>query len=281
MGTVTTNTSIRRIASVVLFVICVGSFGIFNRVFPQVNSPSPSPSPAVQPTPEILSEVDPTKPILFSVRNEYRDLKNGNWADTVLFRYDRFALRNLKIKGGGKGFVLRVDVPINTVHRGTVTKTGLGDVYTQMMFVPYANLRFAFSAGTGVSLPTATDDTLGSGKVLIAPVAVPIWYLAARKRLITLRIQNFTSIAGKRSRPDVNYFNLDPTVAWAIDRKSWVLLNTEFKRDWRLKRGSATTGVQFGRMISDHVGFWIKPEFPWGAGRTGGFNIKVGMFRFR
>lgn len=278
-GAVVKRTAILCLVLAVSLVICISGFGILTPAAAQ--TPSPSPTPAVQRSPEVLSEVDPTKPILFSVRNEYKDLKNGNWADTVLFRYDRFALRNLRIKGGGKGFVLRVDVPLNTVHRGTVTKTGLGDIYAQVLFVPYATRRFAFTAGTGVSLPTATNDILGSGKVLIAPVAVPIWYLAARKRLILLRIQNFTSIAGKKSRADVNYFNLEPTVAWALDRKTWVLVNTEFKWDWRSKRGSAVSGLQVGRMITGKSGFWIKPEIPWGPGRSGGFNIKFGVFRFR
>jgi len=247
----------------------------------QTPDTSPTPTPMVQPTREILAEVDPTQPILFSFRNEYKDLKNGNWADALVFRYDRFALRNLKIKGGGKGFVLRFDVPVNTVHRGTVTKAGLGDIYTQVLFVPYATRKFAFTAGSGFSMSTATDAMLGTGKLLVAPVAVPIWYLAKRKRLILLRIQNFTSVAGKSNRAKINYFNLEPTFAWALDKQSWVLFNNEFKWDWRSKRGSGVAGVQFGRMIHGKTGIWFKPEIPWGPGRSGGFNVKVGVFRFR
>lgn len=250
-------------------------------VLSQSPEPSPTPVPDANEIDDGLSEVDPTKPILFSLRNEYKDLKNGSWADAVVFRYDRFALRNLKIKGGGKGMVLRIDVPLNTVHRGTETKAGLGDVYTQVLFVPYATRRFAFTAGTGISLPTATDDMLGSGKVVVAPIAVPIWYLAKRKRLILLRIQNFTSVAGKSSRADINYLNIEPTFAWGLDRRTWILFNNEFKWDWRSKRESGIAGLQVGRMIGGKMGVWLKPEIPWGSGRSGGFNIKFGLFKFR
>lgn len=268
-----------RLGTLLLAPIFFGCFALLSAasVLGQETAATPSPLP----TPETLSEADPTKPMLWVIRNEYRDLKNGAWANTLLFRHDRFSFRNLKVKGGAKGFVLRIDVPLNTVHAGSTTKTGLGDIYTQALFIPRISRKFAFSVGTGLTLPTATSDLLGQGKLIIAPVAVPLWYLAKRKRLITLRFQHFVSVAGKSNRADVNYTVVDPFIGWSLDRKSWVFTNTELKWDWRSKRGSATTGIQFGRMISDHVGFWIKPEFPWGPGRTGGFNIKVGMFRFR
>lgn len=260
----------------------VADIFLFNGFVPaQLPEPSPTPVQDAKAIGDGLSEVDPTKPILFSFRNEYKDLKNGNWADTVIFRYDRFALRNLRIKGGGKGFVLRIDVPLNTVHRGTDTKAGLGDVYAQVLLVPYATRKFAFTVGSGISLPTATDDMLGTGKVVVAPVAVPIWYLAKRKRLILLRIQNFTSIAGNGNRADVNYLNVEPTFAWGLDRRTWILFNNEFKWDWRSKRESGVAGLQIGRMIGGKVGVWFKPEIPWGPGRSGGFNIKFGVFKFR
>ena len=239
--------------------------------------------PAASPTPqrEAVSEADPTKPIFWVIRNEYRDLKNGGWANAVVVRHDRFFFRNLAIKGGAKGMVFRVDVPLNRVHRGTETKTGLGDIFTQVLFIPRITRKFAFSVGSGFTLPTATSDSLGQGKLIVAPVAVPLWYLAKRKRLIAMRVQQFISVAGKSNRPDVNFTVFDPLIGLALGRRGWLSANTEFKWDWKSKRGSGTTGVQAGHMISDRLGLWIKPEIPWGPGRTGSFNIKVGVLRYR
>jgi hypothetical protein len=252
-----------------------------------VSSPMPTPTPVTistptpEPTSKGMAEADPTRPLLIQIRNEYRDLKNGAWANTVLFRHDRFMFRNLGVKGGAKGLILRFDMPLNIVHSGTTTKAGLGDIYTQVLYAPRISRRFVFTLGSGVLLPTATDTMLGSGKFVIAPLVVPLWYLAKRKRLVTMRFQHYVSVAGNGSRPNINYTVVDPIVGWSIARRSWVFTNTEFKWDWRTKLGSATTGVQVGHMISGNMGIWIKPEIPWGPGRTGGFNIKAGVVLFR
>jgi hypothetical protein len=242
-----------------------------------------SQEPTPTPTPEIQAEEDPTKPVIYSLRNEYRNLKNGAWANTVLFRFDRFAFRNLHNASGARGLVLRFDVPFNTVHRGTSTKTGLGDLYAQVLYVPYIarSRRFAFSVGSGIVLPTATNSFLGAGKLIIAPLAVPIWYLGRRNRFFLLRVQNYVSVAGKSSRANVNYLVADPTLAFRAARNTWIVVDTEFKRDWNTKRGSAISGIQFGKMISGKIGFWVKPEIPWGPGRQGDFTFKFGIYKFR
>lgn len=243
----------------------------------------PTPTPAASPEPEgeTLSEADPTRPMFIAVRHEFRDLKNGAWASAAVFRHDRFVLRNLGVKGGGRGFVLRFDVPLNTVRAGGSTKFGLGDIYAQALWIPRINRRFAFSVGSGISLPTATNRLLGQGKLVIAPVAVPLWYFAKRKRLVTLRMQHFVSVAGSGSRPNVNFTVVDPSIGVAVGRRSWIFTSTEFRWDWRTKLNSATTGIQFGRLLSNRLGFWVKPEIQWGPGRQGDFNVKFGFFRFR
>ncbi len=245
----------------------------------------PEPLPSATATPESTSEIsveeDPTKPIAFSIRNEYRNLKRGSWANTVIFRWDQLTLKNLGNKGGAKGIILRFDIPLNTVHSGTGTKTGLGDLYVQVLHIPHVRRKFALAAGTGVALPTATNDLLGQGKLILAPVVVPIWYFAERKRLLLVRFQNYVSVAGKNSRPDVNYLVADPLLVHRLNRKWWILADTEFKWDWKRKQGSAISGVQLGRMISGKFGFWVKPEVPWGPGRQGDYTFKFTLFRVR
>ena len=239
-----------------------------------------------QPTPEATpaasqAEEDPTRPIVFSIRNEYRDLKNGGWANTVIFRADKLSFRNFQNRGGAKGLLLRMDIPFNTVHLGTETKSGLGDLYAQALYIPRAGKRHATAVGSGIVLPTATNDLLGRGKVILAPTVVPVWYFQNRKRLTLIRIQNYFSIAGKKSRPDVNYLIVDPFVILPLNRKWWIGANTEFKWDWRTSTSSAISGFQVGRLVHKKFGFWFKPEAPWGPGRTGGFNLKFTVFRIR
>jgi len=69
------------------------------------------------PVPKGVEEEDPTKPVAFSIRDEYRNSKNGAWSNTAIFRIDRLVLKNFGIKGGAKGLILRFDLPFNSVHR--------------------------------------------------------------------------------------------------------------------------------------------------------------------
>ena len=269
------NTSPLLLAVAVGFLILTNGFYVKGQ-----QSIEAEPTPQATPPPS-QAEEDPTRPIVFSIRNEYRDLKNGGWANTVIFRTDRLSFRNLTNRGGAKGLLLRLDIPFNTVHAGTETKSGLGDLYGQILYIPRAGPRFATAVGTGVIIPTATNDRLGRGKLILAPTVVPVWYFENRKRLTLIRIQNYFSVAGKRHRPDVNYLLVDPFVILPLNRKWWIGLNNEFKWDWKTSQGSSISGFQIGRIVRGKFGFWAKPEVPWGSGRTGGFNLKFTVFRVR
>lgn len=241
---------------------------------------------AQQPTPTVpplvaAEEEDPTKPIFFSLRNEYRNLLADSWANTTIIRVDRLSFRGLKNEGGLGGLLLRLDVPINAVHRDPVTKFGLGDIYGQALYLPYARRSLALAVGSGIVLPTATDDLLGQGKLIIAPTVIPVWYIERRQRFAFVRIQNYFSVAGKSHRSAVNYFVADPTLVHRLSQRWWVTLDNEFRWDWRTSRGSGIAGLQLGRMVQRKFGFWIKPEFPWGPGRTGDVNLKFTVFRVR
>jgi hypothetical protein len=86
-------------------------------------------------------------------------------------------------------------------HAGdTVRQGGLGDTYAQVLLLPYFSRTFAFFAGTGLKVPTATDQSLGTGKWIIAPAAGPVWFLPTRG-LFLVKVQNLTSFAGDAPLP--------------------------------------------------------------------------------
>ena len=165
-----------------------------------------------------MEEEDPTKPVAFSIRDEYRNSKDGAWSNTAIFRIDRLVLKNFGIKGGGKGLILRFDAPFNTVHRGAITNNGLGDLYFQGLYIPRVGLKRLVAVGTGIVFPTATSDILGRGKLILAPTIIPVWYFSHRERLFVLRTQNYVSVAGKSGRPGVNYLLVAPTLVHKVSR---------------------------------------------------------------
>lgn len=255
-----------------LLIVCSG---------PAISQDAQGSAPQATPTPLIQVEEDPTKPVFFSLRNEYRNLSNGAWANTFIFRIDQLKFRNFQNKGGAKGFIFRFDIPLNVVHVGSTTQSGLGDFYMQALYMPRVRRKQAIAIGTGAVLPTATDRLLGKGKFIIAPTLIPLFYFSNRKRLLVLRTQNYFSIAGKSDRPDVNYLLFNPIFVHRIKGKWWMTEDNEFKWDWNSKLASVVSGVQIGRMIRGKLGIWVKPEVAWGPGRSSNFNLKFTVFRVR
>jgi len=258
----------------ILLVATLAASGFAQATLPPQDEASP-------PTPKGIEEEDPTKPVAFSIRDEYRNSKDGAWSNTAIFRIDRLVLKNFGIKGGGKGLILRFDAPFNAVHRGAITKNGLGDLYFQGLYIPRVGLKRLVAVGTGIVFPTATSDILGRGKLILAPTIIPVWYFSHRERLFVLRTQNYVSVAGKSGRPGVNYLLVAPTLVHKVSRRWWLSEDTEFKWDWHNKLASAITGLQIGRMIKRGFGFWVKPEVGWGRGRQSDFNLKFTAFRIR
>jgi hypothetical protein len=228
------------------------------------------PADARQATPpasgEVQTDSDPTRPVFVSVRPEFYNFDRQH-RQLLIGRYDT-AFR--------RAVILRVEVPAVRTDSGQQDTMGLGDAYAQFLLVPYASGRFAFVAGSGVVVPTATDARLGGGKWVLAPVTAPLWRFP--RGLAYLKIQNFTSVAGDDDRPTINYLLVTPTFIRAVGQAWWVLADTETKTNWREDgQTGVKTGLQIGRRVATGVGVWVKPEVWWGSHRDGTWNLKVGL----
>jgi hypothetical protein len=93
-----------------------------------------------------------------------------------------------------------------------------------------------------------------------------------------MKFQDYYSFAGSSSRPDIHYFQFTPTLLYRIDRKNWIMIDTEMKTNWlQDNRTVFRSGIQLGRMFNRKVGFWIKPEIPWGNNRDLDWVLKFTM----
>ena len=79
---------------------------------------------------------------------------------------------------------------------------GLGDLIHASFFTPENQAKFIWGAGFILSLPTATDEVLGSGKWAAGP-AVRLVYRIGSWNLGAIAGQR-SSFAGQSSRPDLN-----------------------------------------------------------------------------
>jgi hypothetical protein len=256
-----------------LLASCVVS--VFGPVAARGQDPAP---PAAQ----AAEQDDPTKAVFFSIRNEYFSLTRGAWTNALILRSDRVFLRTNSRLGGRAGILTRFDVPIVAAHLGNVEDIGLGDLYAQALYVPWLTRRFALAGGTGLTLPTATEKTLGLGKWQIAPVLAPVWFLPQRKGFFFIRFHGHLSFAGDEDRRDVTTLEIVPLMLWNLRRGWWTIIDTNALIDFEGEdQISYRTGVELGRVMGRAWGVAIKPEIPWGPDRRGDWKVVAIVTRYR
>jgi hypothetical protein len=252
------------LAGVVLF---------FSSSSPSLAQTAQSASQPQEPEPGV--DDDPTRAVFFSVREEYRNLLNGTWNNRIVLRKDAVVLKGRRV-GGRAGFILRTDVPITTTQLGSETHMGLGDIYGQALYIPHLGRKFALVTGTAIVLPTATHKTLGQGKWQIAPLAVPVWYLARKKGFFLVKFQDFISIAGASDRPNVHALFINPTLNYLPARRWLVQAEVESRTNWKNdSRTDFRVGFGTGRVMTRRFFLGLKCEVPMGGTRSGDWTIKV------
>jgi hypothetical protein len=237
--------------------------------------------PARADEPEAAADSDPLAPIVLQTRDEYTNLPDGAWQNSIIFRRDQLILKNLGAEKGRKGLLLRFDLPVTSVHAGSDTDTGLGDLYGQAVFFPRLTRSFGMGVGTGFYFPTASLDTTGSGKWSVAPLVVPIWFLPGVGGFAFVKAQDVISLGGSANRPDINSLLVTPTGVWRAGGRRWVLVDTEVRRDWENDLTFYKSGVQLGTKFGSGKGAWIKVEFPWGPNQQADWIVKTSFYRIR
>ena len=235
-----------------------------------------------QPNAAVENDANPSQAVLFSLRPEvYRPSEDVTQA-ALIFRYDQASMRERRWLPGRRGVLLRFEMPVSYTHSGdTVQQAGLGDLYAQALSIPYFSRTFAFFVGTGLKIPTATDQVLGSGKWTLAPLAGPIWFLPTRA-LFLVKVQELVSIAGDSARPDVNTLLITPVFIQTVKTRWWILVDSETNTNWeRDGRTGLKSGLQLGRITSASFSLWVKPEVYWGPNRDGRWNLKFGLVWYR
>ena len=243
--------------------------------------PARAQAPEQEPADVIRNDSDPTRAVLFSIRPEFSWLNADVSRSALIFRYDYAALRQRRWLPGRRGVILRFEMPIAQTSTASTGETGLGDAYAQLLTVPYFTPRFAFVIGSGLGVPTATDDLLGTGHWVVAPAVAPVWFFPGRG-MFFVRVQNSLTAGGDDARPDFNVLIVAPTFIHRVGDRFWLLADSETQTDWRRdERTSIKSGLQVGRAIAGRVGVWAKPELWWGPNRGGQWNLKFGVVWYR
>ena len=148
--------------------------------------------------------------------------------------------------------ITRTIVPLinqDDIPSSGMGESGLGDIVASQFFSPKAPSADGWVWGVGPvwSLPTATEDSLGSGKLGLGPTAVALkqqgpWTYGALANHIW-------SVAGPDDRADVNSTFLQPFVAYVTGTHTTFSLNTESTYNWESEEWSVPINFFVAQML--------------------------------
>ncbi len=153
----------------------------------------------------------------------------------------------------GAQYVFRLKLPIVT-SAPTAAVTGAGDISLFDLAVRQAG-RARWLEGITIRVPSAQNDSLGTGKYSIGPA---FGYEVARS-FFTLGFfaQNFFSVIGPKSRSPVGQSKIEPVLMFALPR-GWSagLSSMTVTYDWVR---NAWTEVPVGVSVDKHFGDGLRP----------------------
>ena len=138
----------------------------------------------------------------------------------------------------------------DTTSLRTDSEFGLGDINHTTFLSPSAPSQLIWGIGPSLTLDTATDDLLGSGKWSMGPSAVALampgpWVLGAL-------VRQLWSFAGDSDRDDVNQFLLQPFINYNLS-KGWFLTSAPIiTANWDEdsdQRWTVPVGAGLGRLF--------------------------------
>ena len=158
---------------------------------------------------------------------------------------------------------------------GTPSVEGIGDLFLLDLFF-FHQSKSTFGVGPVASLPTASNDLLGSGKYQLGASFVYL-YKGFKKDLPGILLYNQWSVAGDGDRKDIN--NLSFQVVWVHHFKTWYMGWTDQTAlvDWEnASRVTFPVGFKFGKVFKGKtpINVAFQPYYTIQEGRDDVFGVK-------
>ncbi len=119
---------------------------------------------------------------------------------------------------------------------GSSSVFGLGDINQTFYISPAASKGLIWGLGPSVTLPTATNSEIGSGKLSMGPGAVAL--VMPKPWVIGILGRQLWSVAGPSSRKDVSQLLLQPFVNYNLSG-GWYLVSAPIiTADWTAASGN-------------------------------------------
>lgn len=226
-------------------------------------------------------------PLTPKITVNFHDYFIPNFKDTLGDPHaNQFLLRGLiPTDMWGMPQLLRFTLPIATSpDEPSGYVTGLGDLTLMDIFILPKKGDATFGAGPLLVIPTATDDSLGSGKWQIGAVGIGVapqhWGLLGG--LVTYQ----TSFAGSDSREDINLFTFQPIVNVNLSDGWYLRSSATWNFDLESGDKYIPVGLGLGKVFKLDKGVtmnaFVEPQYTvWNEGSAPRWQIFAGVnFQF-
>ena len=188
------------------------------------------------------------------LRTEYQDLEGDGYRNMIIPRFEYAVSSSL---------ALRLETPYVVTDPGTPgadRTSGLGDLLVRGAWRATQREGFALVLVTEVTLDTAEDPRLGSGKTIVAPLVYAAIDLPKGDSVFFPNVQHYFSVAGDENRPDVNYTALKTNLLTRWPNKVYTFLEPQFTIDWeRDAKVGLTIELEVGKILSKNIAAWARP----------------------
>lgn len=140
------------------------------------------------------------------------------------------------------------DIPAGSP--GVDRKTGLGDINYSLFFSP-TDSKPIWGIGPSISLPTASDDQLGSGKWSAGPTGVVL--MQQKWGTFGGLARQIWSFGGDSDRADVNQFLIEPFAMYNLAKGWYLVTDMIMTANWDAPSGQEWTvpmGGGFGKLLT-------------------------------
>ena len=117
--------------------------------------------------------------------------------------------------------------------------SGVGDISLSLFLSPSRVGHVIWGAGPIISVPTASDDILGTKKLSIGPTVVAL--RSEGRWLYGTLVYNVFSVAGPAARPDINQMLMQPFINYNLKHKWYLTSSPYITANWEKRRNDRWT----------------------------------------
>ena len=188
----------------------------------------------------------------------------------------------------GNKHALRIKVRTKSLNlddgEGSNTNiSGIGDLDLRWLYIPYVTNKVGIATGLEAFFPTATNDALGDGKLILRPQIFGGFFgLLGKNSIFAPGLLYLFDVAGDDDRASVNQWQVDMYFVWLLAQmRHWLIVNPQLVFDVENSKEYMIVDLEFGYMIPPLPGasIYLRPGAGVGADRPLDWTFEFG-FKF-